>query len=132
MTVQTGLCRTWSETQSVGFLMRWLICHYFNDRRGYAISCSLGLRYVLPVSVPDCQFSFFPPRFSEYEFHSDCPISWSLLFPFYVYQRGPVYIFRDYRFPLLRFVCTTYVVIIAKFSSSDARKRHAITCVSTV
>ena len=25
MTVQAGLCRTWSETQIVGFLMHWLI-----------------------------------------------------------------------------------------------------------
>ena len=35
-------------------------------------SCSLGLQYVI---LPTCQFSFFPPRFWEWGFLSDCAFS---------------------------------------------------------
>ena len=38
-------------------------------------SCSFGLRYVFQVLVPNCQFSFFPPRILEFDFLSDCAFS---------------------------------------------------------
>ena len=37
--------------------------------------CSLSLRYVFLVKVPNCHFSCFPPRFMEWEFLSDCVFS---------------------------------------------------------
>ena len=37
--------------------------------------CSLGLQYVFLVQVSGFQISFFPPRFLEWEFLSDCAFS---------------------------------------------------------
>ena len=45
MTVETGLCLTWSEPQIVGFLMHRLILHHFNAYPQSDISC-----IVFPIS----------------------------------------------------------------------------------
>ena len=37
-------------------------------------SCSLCLRYVFLVQVPQCKFRFSHPRFLDWEFLSDCAI----------------------------------------------------------
>ena len=43
VTVQPGLCLTWSETQIVGFLMHWLIYYYVRAYvRSKALKASLS------------------------------------------------------------------------------------------
>ena len=44
--VQTGLCRTWSETPKTGFLTMRLICEHFCTRKAFSEN---QMRYFLPL-----------------------------------------------------------------------------------
>ena len=87
MTVQAGLCRTWSETQIVGFLTR-MLCHInctfpyhvrpvvYEPRREktgflHCSNCTADLRLVFATRI--VQFFFYlNPKFQVLTIFSDC------------------------------------------------------------
>ena len=73
----------WFLLYCLGVEFLWclhLMCVFIFLVSGHLLgnSCSLGLRYVFLVYVPNCQFTFFLSWFLEWDFLSDCTISWSL------------------------------------------------------
>ena len=58
-------------------LFHILVKFGYLSERLLQISCSLDLRYVFLVKVPDYKFSVFPSRASEWEFLSDRVITYS-------------------------------------------------------
>ena len=70
VTVQAGLCRTWSETQIVGFVTHRLTCyhqaniyplepHFYIVKLGYT---GVYLIFLFLLQNIDCGYSLEPPR----------------------------------------------------------------------